>query len=232
MKKLILSIIFAGSALIGAQAAYNQDNDWYVQANGAYGWHNDSKYSFINDKGEKAKGKEKQKSGFGGSLAVGHIFDCWRLELEGSHRTSSSKNKYYTSNTSLMVNGYYDIPVTEDFSFYLGAGLGISSVNGKKLSKDTTPAGQTISQTIQSMTIAGKVTQLAQSGSSRHLDTVGAGQLMAGVSYAIDENWDLVAGYRLFVTTRPTLAKIDGQKIKLSKMPISNNVEIGLRFKF
>lgn len=211
MKKLILSIIFAGCSLINLQAACcEQDNNWYMQANGSYGWHNDSKFG-IN---KKTIYSEKQKPGFGGSFAIGHIMESWRLELEASHRESSSKSKFYRSNTSLMANVYYDFEVMEDISFYIGAGAGISSVNGK----------------VKTVEINKKSIQLTEN--KGNLDTVFAWQAMAGFSYALNENWDLITGYRLFATAKPTIAKIGDTKVKMTKMPLSNNVEIGLRFKF
>src|SRR6266702_36260 len=110
MKRILLSIIFAGLALTSAQAACNnynvqECNNWYVQANGSLGWHNDSRYSFGSNKADSFHFKDERKAGFGGSLAVGRIIDQWRLELEGSYRKNPSKFKFYNqSNTSLMAN--------------------------------------------------------------------------------------------------------------------------------
>lgn len=219
MKKLILSIILAGYALINAQAAScKEEKNWYVQGTGSFGWHNKSKLTLT-----ELSGKERQKNGFGGALAVGRIMDCWRIELEGSHRINHAKHKYgFRSNTSLMANAYCDIPVTDVISIYLGAGAGISSVNGK------IPSELIITQ-------KGKKLFLDElKKKSGHLDTVFAWQLMAGITFALSDNWDLVGGYRLFATTKPTLAKThhSKDKIKINKTPLSNNVEIGLRFKF
>lgn len=226
MKKLILSIIFAGYALINAQAAScnqqscNQrdswsvqapckENNWYIQANGSLGWHNDSKFSYNKD-----RLSERQKPGFGGSVAVGRIIENWRLELEASYRENSSKSKLTTSNTSLMLNGYCDMPVMEDLSFYIGAGAGISSVNGK----------------VHRVEFENTSAEFPKD--KNNLDTVFAWQLMSGFSYALSDEWDLILGYRLFATAKPTLAKFHNEKLKMTKMPLSNNVELGLRFKF
>lgn len=213
MKKLILAIIFAVYALTNAQAAYcpqcPQEHDWYAQATGSFGWHNDSKFKF-----NKSTLQERQKTGFGGSIAIGRIIDAWRLELEASYRENSSKSKLTTSNTSLMANVYYDIPAMECLSFYIGAGAGISSVNGK----------------VNDVEFKQGSTQFKKR--SGHLDNVFAWQIMAGATYALSEDWDLVAGYRLFGTAKPTLAKLGNDRLKMTSRPISNNVEIGLRFKF
>lgn len=210
MKKLILSIIFAGFALVNAQAASSKEqNNWYVQGTGSLGWHNKSKIKFSDN--------YRQKNGFGGALAVGHIIDSWRIELEGSHREHHAKCKYgLMSNTSLMANIYSDIPVTDVISLYLGTGAGISSVNGKfpNVYYDNL-----------------RILKKKQG----HLDTVFAWQLMAGANYALSNNWDLVGGYRLFATTKPTLATIHHEgkhKLALRNIPVSHSFELGIRFKF
>lgn len=221
MKKLLLSIVFAVVALVNIEASYNKactyerDNCWYVQANGSLGWHNNSKFSFNGDKINGIQNlNEKQKTGWGASLAIGYILEQWRLELEGSYRENSSKSKLYTSNTSLMANVYYDIPLGNDLTFYLGAGAGISSVNGK----------------VHQVELEKQSYEFKKD--KGHLDTVFAWQAMAGLSYALTEDVDLIAGYRLFCTTKPTLSKLNGEKLKMTNMPISNSVELGLRFKF
>lgn len=214
MKKLILSIIFASIALTTVNAApCKAEHNWYLQATSSYGWHNKSKINAF-----EQTHKEHQKRGFGGALAIGYILDCWRLELEGSHRYNGYKSKSAVgikSNSSLMANVYYDIPVTDLISIYFGAGAGISSVNG---------------QSIKSHSDDSKFVKFKKKRG--HLDTVFAWQAMSGISYAISDNVDLIAGYRLFATAKPTIAKIGKEKIKLKNIPVTQSVELGLRFKF
>lgn len=207
MKKLILSIIFASVALANVDAVpCKQEHNCYIQTTGSFGWHNKTR--------AKIAGVElsaKQKKGLGGAVAIGYIMEQWRLELEGSHRYNPSANKYgIKSNTSLMVNMLCDIPVTDLISIYLGAGAGISSVNGKTL------------------VVKERDSRIVKFKKKRgHLDTVFAWQGMAGLSYAISDNVDLITGYRLFATAKPKV-----HNIRLSKVPVIHSVELGLRFKF
>lgn len=227
MKNKILSIVFAGFALLSVSAASaHQENNWYVQANGSMGFHNKSKFS--NSRGNTTETwTSKQKHGYGGSVAVGRIIDCWRIELEASQRCTSSKQKQndpketnpattvnYKGNTSFMANVYYDIPLDCDFTFYVGAGAGLSLVNG------------TVHNEFTNGLLNIKHTR------KNNLDQVFAWQLMTGVSYELCENWDIILGYRFFATTKPTFYDAHGSKIKAKKTPYSNNIELGLRFKF
>jgi len=221
MKKLILSIIFASIVLTNVNAAPRKvEHNCYIQGTGSFGWHNKSKIktSLEGSRFERST-SAKQKKGTGGAVAIGYILDCWRLELEGSHRHNATDAKSgIKSNTALMANLFCDIPVTDLISLYVGAGAGVASVNGKKI-----------------------VPQKGDSKSSKfkkkhgHLDTVFAWQGMAGLSYAISDNVDLITGYRLFATAKPSFntgyqsVKL---KHKLKNIPLVHSVEIGLRFKF
>lgn len=212
MKKLILSIIFASVALTTVNAVpCKTEHNCYLQATSSYGWHNKSK---INAFGLPREAH--QKRGFGGALSIGYIIDCWRLELEGSHRHNPSKAQLgIKSNTSLMANVFYDVPVTDLISIYFGAGAGISSVNGKSIKVEKNDS---------------HILKLKKKHG--HLDTVFAWQVMSGISYAISDNVDLIAGYRLFATGKPTIAKLGKEKARLKNIPITQSVELGLRFKF
>lgn len=214
MKKLILSIILASVALTSVNAAApckREEHNLYLQTTGSYGWHNKSKV-----KVGKYTGSEKQKNGFGGAVAIGYIIDCWRLEIEGSHRHNGSKYEIgLKSNTSLMGNIYFDMPVTDLISFYLGAGAGVSSVNAKAIKYEVKDS---------------KLVKFKKKHG--HFDTVFAWQAMGGISYAISDNVDLVTGYRLFSTSRPTVARFNGRKAKLSNIPLIHSIDLGLRFKF
>lgn len=212
MKKQIFCIILAAFALTNAKAVCcKEQNNWYIQGISSFGWHNKTKVEFIDT-------KLHQKAGFGGALAIGRIMDCWRLELEGSHRRNHAKSKFgLMSNTALMANLYYDIPVTDVVSLYLGAGAGVASVNGKIPALHSEDGERIVKK------------------KKGHIDTVFAWQLMGGISCALSDQWDLFGGYRLFSTAKPTLATIhhNGKHaLKVKNIPICQSVEIGLRFKF
>lgn len=235
MKNKILSILFAGIALIGVSSAfaYEEDN-WYVSGAGSFGFYNDSKV--ITGQGKNSTSyKSDQKNGFGGSIAVGRSFDCWRVELEAAHRQTSTKKltdkqleklgfdpkagesfrANYKGQTSLMVNAYRDIPVSEEVSLYVGAGAGIALAH-------TSTDAQEISAT------TGKLEKFHKNKTS----VVPAGQVMAGLTYHVNDRVDLYGGYRLIVTGKPKFHNLNGERIKMKSTPFSNNIELGLRFKF
>lgn len=208
MKKLILSIILSGIALAAnANMVPCKQHNWYIQVTGSYGLHNKTKIKQTSALGN-TEVKLRRHHGPGGALAVGYIIDCWRLELEGSHRYKFGR----THNSSLMANIYYDIPVSELISFYLGAGAGVSSVNHETLK------------------IKHHGSEMQKKYS--HQDKVFAWQVMTGLTFALADNVDLITGYRLFATSKPTLAKGHHYKAKARNIPLINSVELGLRFKF
>ncbi|PWU06287.1 MAG: hypothetical protein C5B43_02010 [Verrucomicrobia bacterium] len=208
MKKLILSIILSGIALAAnANMVPCKQHNWYVQVTGSYGLHNKTKIKDTSKFGATER-KLGRHHGVGGALAVGYIMDCWRLELEGSHRQRYA----HSHNSSLMANIYYDIPVTDIVSLYLGAGAGVSSVNFDTVKRNR----------------SGSKAQKKYS----HQDTVFAWQIMTGLSFALADNVDLITGYRLFATSKPTLVKEHHFKSKSKNIPLINSVEVGLRFKF
>lgn len=191
MKKLLLSIIFASIAFASVnanEAPCKVERNWYVQATGSFDWINKTKGKTIHSRGKH--------NGIGGALAIGYILDCWRIELEG---------RAIKGNASLMANIFYDIPLTDIISLYLGAGAGISSVQANLKTHTQRKKG--------------------------HQDTVGAGQLMAGIFFAVSNNIDLFTGYRLFATTKPTY-KVGKHRFKINNTPLVQSAELGIRFKF
>jgi len=209
MKNKIIGLLLAFT-LIGAAFSYAENRDccdkpnWYVSATGSFGWHNDIKEKDVFGH----EFKFSFKNNYGGSLAVGYIVDQWRLEIEGSYRTNKFDKVTLSGQTAalsnlslddrtLMVNLFYDIPVYDCITLYVGGGLGIDWVNFKYKYQGTT-------YTISS-------------------DTCFAYQLMAGVAYGLTEQVDLTLGYRLFGRTYAD---------SVQNAPISNNIELGLRFKF
>ncbi|OIO60733.1 MAG: hypothetical protein AUJ82_01815 [Verrucomicrobia bacterium CG1_02_43_26] len=223
MNKKLLTILIAAASFVGGQA-FAGDSDFYVAGFGNGGWHNDSSIKNIG-----VTNKTQYKFGFGGGVAVGYIFEQIRFELEGSYRQNDIKKSTVTGLTlnkgkgnvnyaSLMANVYYDIPVSEDFYVYVGAGAGVAQ---EKIKNDM---------------IASPATTIANYRSTR---TVFAWQAMVGVGYNINEDVAIYAGYRLFAVPshnikRFTTTAAGGSINSKAKMKDAyiNNLEIGIRYRF
>lgn len=109
----------------------NAYNPWYVRAGVRAAWMS------IND------GLVEDHSsdlGYGGALAVGRQFGQFRVELEGAYQKVDLDDKTVVgvgvangdlAVSTLMVNGYYEIPVADAFAIYGMAGLGYAKVDGQ-----------------------------------------------------------------------------------------------------
>ncbi len=90
-------------ARVGVRAAWvTQDDDWFG-------------------------GSGDSDAGFGGALAFGRQFGDFRAELELAHQQSDIDDNWHDGTvkvTTVMVNGYYELPVADAFSVYAMAGLG------------------------------------------------------------------------------------------------------------
>lgn len=236
MKKIakVLSVALLSLVGINAASANQGDDNWYMAGTGALSFHNDTK--FFKD---KVGGTEQDyKMGGGASFAVGRTMDCWRFELEMAYRRNKVKNQFdiaangqknqqanknvdgYNRDLALMANAYYDLPLCDAFGIYVGGGLGVSF--NEVSFKDVDGNGH-----------------LNHSYAS-YKNTLFAYQAMTGVFYDLNECWTLTLGYRLFGTSKP---KVDSKsdligginantQVKSSKMPISHNIEFGVRYKF
>ena len=155
----------------------------------------------------------KYKNGFVGAAEFGVSYDAWRLGLEVAYRQNKIKEGtndiardfvavYDKINAlSAMVNVYYDYALTDECSLYLGLGLGVAKVN-----------------------FVNKNTKVEMGKS------VLAWQVLAGVTYDINENWTVGVGCSLFNTAKVKVA-FAGQTQKV-KMPFATNLELGLRYNF
>jgi opacity protein-like surface antigen len=76
-----------------------------------------------------------------GSIAGGYQLKNYRAELELNYssfgvnkatlNTESFPSDGNVSTTSVLVNGYYDIPTGSKFRPYIGAGIGVGIISGK-----------------------------------------------------------------------------------------------------
>lgn len=152
----------------------------------------------------------KFKGGYNGLVEAGLSYDQWRVAMEVGMRQSKINEGKTTNNLikeaynklnalSGMINVYYDYALTDECSLYLGLGAGIAKVSFVTKNANKVETGK----------------------------TVFAWQAMAGVSYDINENWTVIAGYRLFNTAKIKLA--ENNKVK---MPFASSLELGLQYNF
>jgi len=152
-------------------------------------------------------------NGLMGAVGVGTYYGPLRTEFELSYiRGSTSGSATYATPSpgpvielsgdnkfqaiTPMLNLYYDFPIVDRFSGYVGGGLGWAFVSHKyNYSADG-------------------IRQLTVDDESNDF----AGQLLAGLGYAITDSLTLTAGYRSFVI--------------ISTSDWVHNVELGLRFDF
>jgi len=154
-------------------------------------------------------------TGYAGALLIGYDFGTFRLDLEGSYRTADvdkieiNGNKAGSANgdieiKAVLLNGYYDFITGGNYSPYVGAGLGWA-----KVSYDSVDAN------------FGKLVD--------DDDTVLAGQLSAGVLFALNKSVVLDIGYRFLATEKPDLSTSLGN---VDAKIISHTVVAGLQFNF
>ena len=187
----------------------NAYNPWYARVGVRAAWMTED----FND------GHSNQTSdvGFGGALAFGRQFGQFRTELElAKQRTDIGNDSRVFGNvsdtvtgdkidvTTVMVNAYYEIPVTEAFAFYGMGGLGYGK-NDAKVTYTDTLGSQTVSRT-----------------GADFSDNVLAYKLGAGMTYNIADNMAADLGYEYLGLSDGGVAQsING-----------HNVVASFRFKF
>ena len=142
------------------------------------------------------------KWGFGGAIEAGFSYDDWRIGLEAAYLRTKVKSieghpladgvsvKFY--NLSGMVNVYHDFAINDMFDIYAGVGAGLSRTKAEM----RTPLVY----------------------ASDH-DTHFTWQVMGGITYHMNENWGIKAGYRFF-------------KVQARDFPDVHCLELGLRYSF
>ena len=196
---------------------------WYFASSGTFGFH-DNLRSKASINGLNRDQRIKFKTGFGGRAALGYALNAWRMELEANVNNNDIKrirtidqagNTDVTQNVgghlrnhAAMANLFYDLDLSQDFDLYVGGGLG-GSYQFIKINRILIPSLNPV----------------------KYEYWVLAFQAMAGFTYHFDENWAINLGYRFFGTLDHNSQK-QGQKIRLKQIPLSHNVEAGLRFTF
>ena len=150
----ILATLFTTSA-----QAEEESNYWYVS--GSLGIASPSNVKVRNafDQGNLGLDSTAQWS----SIAGGYQLKNYRAELELNYssfrinkdtvNTQSFPSDGNVSTTSVLVNGYYDIPTGSKFRPYIGAGIGVGIISGKI----TEPGAETDLGTGSSVAYQGKV---------------------------------------------------------------------------
>lgn len=173
----------------GAVATWNR---FYVSLHGGVGWLQDTSLDYVND------ALPSRSLGFdtGWTVAGAAGFQMtpwWRAEIEVGHRgngvhsispgTGSSGS---VSATTLMVNGYLDVPIQGALTPYVGAGFGKAWI-----SHDLTVDGVTLTP-------------------SSNTTSPWAYQLMFGTNVAIAPRWSAGLEYRFLSTQRPLFQDAQG----------------------
>jgi Opacity protein and related surface antigens len=185
--------------------------------------------------------KSDSKSTAGAGVAVGYDFSPQydvpvRAEIEVSTRTQAKFENSGTdagsgdivnhtrknNTTTVFANFYYDIDTGTEFTPYIGAGVGLASIDVKDLYSGTTLAGVNTA-----------------SGSSNKTATNFAWNVSAGVACALDENWKLDLGYRYinFGTVKGAATSftdsVGNVYTTKAKSDLSaHEVQMGLRYSF
>lgn len=161
---------------------------------------------------------QKFKTGFALNAAVGYDWGKYlRSEFELGYKFQGAKNLNFlgasaeTNGTvrqfTLMPNLYVDIPLSDNFEFFVGGGLGLSIIGAKNYHLE----GQ------DPKIIKGKNSAFAY-------------QFMTGVSYGLTTNVDLTFEYRYYQTV-PAKVKNDGG-VKIKADFNAHQIGFGIRYTF
>lgn len=148
-------------------------------------------------------------TGWAVMLNAGERWGHWRLELEGAYRDNDGTRTLLptiapveVTEWSLMVNAFYDIPMSPKWTFSLGLGLGVDFVDYEA---------------------TGLTPQWDE-------DTVAAAQLLAQLSYAVSSRTELYVDYHYTVLDDPVFeratAPIQTATIDVNK----HTIGLGLRY--
>lgn len=144
MKK-ILGVMAASALILAGSACFAAEpGAVYVKALG----------KFVMPSDPEVLGLELESdNGYGFGAAVGMHFDQLRAEVEiASQKTDIDAisagfgpgvgvGSGDTRITTYMVNGYYDIPISQGFSFYVTAGLGMATTTFSIMDVDDDDSG-------------------------------------------------------------------------------------------
>ncbi len=217
MKKLISVSALAAALALTGPVAQAQDTGLYVGLKTSLFFSPKSQ----NNLEVESNGTFNQKlsTGFGLNAAVGYDWGQYlRTEFEFGYKFQNAKSLYtgglYFDDTSgkvrqftMMSNIYVDVPVAANFEVFAGVGLGISVIGAHNYK------------------IEGQNQKIIKGGNAAF-----AYQFMAGVSYGLASNLDLVLEYRYTQTVQKSVKNDTGFGIKADFN--AHNMGVGVRFKF
>ncbi len=160
-------------------------------------------------------------NGWGVLVAAGHQMDWgflqgtrgelelgWRQNDVDSFTTAGvgSAGSGDINTYSLMANAYYDMVNDSSVTPYLGLGIGGASISAN----DVAAAGV--------------------AGSLDDNDVVFAYQGIAGVNFALNQNWSIQTEYRYFATTEADFTSSTGASADMEYD--SHNLVVGLKYSF
>lgn len=195
-----------------------------------------SGFAEAGDNGTK-NGDSHRTGVFGGGLALGYDFANQfdipvRAELEfiardKANATYNIRNRVRNGVTqtrdirnqvklnTLMVNGYYDIKNSSDFTPFVSVGLGYAAVDFKTTRADANNPG------------------ISESYTNTHTANNFAWSVGAGVNYAINEDWDMGLSYRYLDAGKADITTAVGDGEHTSKIKVkTNDILLGLTYRF
>jgi opacity protein-like surface antigen len=153
-------------------------------------------------------------SGLAVTGAIGYRLGSFRMEAEVGYQENDLDEwsafgvgvplKGDMNATSFLANGYYDFANSSRFTPFVTAGIGMANVE------------------INDLAIPGSGLQPTSDD-----DTVFAWQVGAGVSYAVNANFDLEVKYRYFMTD-----DLEFEDDVYVDSPSSHNIYLGMRYTF
>ncbi len=215
-RTLLLGAVAAVALTANAQAA--RVDGWYVSLEGGANWIDDNEFDFgssppvpaiISDFGNAAE----YDTGWVALASVGYGFGHWRAELEGGYRvndmdqfSSAAALSLYASGevseATIMANVLYDFRLAKRLMLSLGAGAG------------------------------GDFAMVKVNGVLDDDEWNFAYQGIAGLSYAVSPNIDLMVNYRYLRAQGPTVFSSGDTVIEEFEDFSKHTVTAGLRYNF
>lgn len=181
---LVLAVVLMAGVLVGTGTAQAADKKYFsVFVGPSFRPDADASFSGPSVVGNPRGEQDVDVGGVGG-VAVGlYLPNHLRVEGEVAVRSNGVDDPlpgfrdWSVGATSLMVNGYYDIPLHDAIQPYVGVGMGLG--------------------------IASSSLETLNGFSDSDYDAVFAYQFTGGVQYRHDERFSFFTAYRYFATTDP-----------------------------
>lgn len=215
-KKVFLSFILCALPFTLGAAELNNQEGWYAGAFGGVALSGNAKADI--KALSSTSYKLKEKTSYGGGLALGYRFNEMRAELQASYQTADNDDikmngasvaaanfDGHLNSWNFMLNGYYDFSTDWVVEPFVGLGLGMSSVDTKL---KMTTGNRLVEKTKTSLSYQG----------------------ILGARYPVSDNVDLSLEYRYFTVSKFTVKDdMDSEwKINYDR----HHILLGLNFAF